>query len=136
MSRSPDLTPDFRSGYGLLVALIRLYLAVAHRDDAVRIGGNVRFMRHQNDREAAIPIERHQGFHDVVRCARIKIAGRLVGQQHGWRVDQRPRDRDALLLAAGELARRVALAVRQVRDSCSDSRARGARSAPDKWEAA
>ncbi len=45
--------------------------------------------------------------------AGIEIAGRLVGQQQAGLVDQRARDRDALLLAAGELPRRVALAVAQ-----------------------
>ena len=46
-----------------------------------------------------------------MRGARVEIAGRLVGQQEAGIVDQRARDRDALLLAAGELAGRVALAV-------------------------
>ena len=40
----------------------------------------------------------------VVGGARIEIAGRLVGQQQARRVGDRARDRDALLLAAGELA--------------------------------
>ena len=46
-----------------------------------------------------------------MRRARVEIAGRLVGQQQARRVDQRAGDGDALLLAAGELAGRIALAV-------------------------
>ena len=38
---------------------------------------------------------------------RIEIAGRLVGQQQPRHVGDRARDRDALLLAAGELGRPV-----------------------------
>ena len=51
--------------------------------------------------------------HDLVGGLRVEVAGRLVGQQDRRVVDQRARDRHALLLAAGELARVVVLAVRQ-----------------------
>ena len=43
--------------------------------------------------------------------ARVEVAGRLVGEQHVGAVGQRPGDRHALLLAAGELRRQVAQAV-------------------------
>ena len=43
----------------------------------------------------------------VVGGARIEIAGRLVGQQDARRVGDRARDRDALLLAAGQFRRPV-----------------------------
>ena len=39
--------------------------------------------------------------------ARIQVARRLVGQQHGGLGDDGPRDGDPLLLAAGELGGRV-----------------------------
>ena len=38
----------------------------------------------------------------------VQRAGRLVGERDGGLGDQRPRDRDALALAAGELERPVA----------------------------
>ena len=47
---------------------------------------------------------------------RIEIAGRFVGEQQARLVDQRPCDGHALLLAAGKLARRVALAIAQPED--------------------
>ena len=37
----------------------------------------------------------------------VEVAGRLVGQQQRRVVDERARDRDALLLAAGELVGEV-----------------------------
>ena len=43
----------------------------------------------------------------MVRCFRIEIAGRLVGEQKPRHVGDRARDRDALLLAAGKLGRPV-----------------------------
>src|SRR5215469_3161464 len=42
---------------------------------------------------------------DLGRGGRVEVAGRLVGEQHRGVIDQRPGDGDALLLAAGELAR-------------------------------
>ena len=47
--------------------------------------------------------------HDLARRAAVEIAGRLVGEQQVRLVRQRARDRHALLLAAGELARAVLL---------------------------
>ena len=54
--------------------------------------------------------------------ARIQVAGGLVGEQQRGPVHQRAGDRDALLLAAGELARQVALAALE-----ADRAQRGAR---------
>ena len=49
------------------------------------------------------------------RGLRVERAGRLVGQDQLRPVDQRARDRHALLLAAGQLGRRVAGALGQAR---------------------
>ena len=43
----------------------------------------------------------------LVGGARVEIAGRLVGEQDARRVGDRARDRDALLLAAGQFRRPV-----------------------------
>ena len=50
---------------------------------------------------------------DALGGARVKRAGRLVGQQQARFVGQRARHRDPLALAAGELARQVVGAVGQ-----------------------
>jgi hypothetical protein len=44
----------------------------------------------------------------------VEVAGRLVGEQHGGLGDERPGDRHALLLAAGQLGRAVATALGEV----------------------
>ena len=46
-----------------------------------------------------------QQVHDLEREIRIEIAGRLVGETQRRIVDERARDRDALLLAAREIVR-------------------------------
>ena len=58
-----------------------------------------------------LAIERQQRFHDLVRGSRIEIAGRLVGEKQARCIDQGAGDGDALLLAAGKLAGRIALAI-------------------------
>ena len=57
---------------------------------------------------------------------RVEVAGRLVGQQDRGVVDQRARDRDALLLAARELARVVVPRGRRARARAAPRRARSA----------
>ena len=95
------------------LALVGDDLAVAHDDHPVRIGADVRLVGHQDHGDALLAIELADDLHDLVRGAGVEVAGRLVGQQHGRAVDQRPRQGDALLLSAGELAGRVALALGQ-----------------------
>ena len=50
---------------------------------------------------------------DLVAGLRVELAGRLVGQDQDRLLDQRPGDRHALLLAAGELVRPVVEPVSQ-----------------------
>jgi hypothetical protein len=51
--------------------------------------------------------------HDLEREVGVEVAGRLVGEQDVRLVDQRARDRDALLLAARERERALVAAVLQ-----------------------
>ena len=70
--------------------------AAAHLvDHRLVVGG------HQHGR--AGPVDPVEQPHDVDARLGIEVAGRLVGQQQRRMVDERARDRDALLLAAGEL---------------------------------
>ena len=50
---------------------------------------------------------------DLVRGAAVERAGRLVGEEDVRVVDERARNRHALLLAAGKLGRLVLLAMRE-----------------------
>ena len=92
-------------GMGGLLALVGEDAAIAHRHRALGIGGDIGLVRHQDDRDAFLAIELRQRLHDLVRGTRVEIAGRLVGKEQARRIDQGPRDRDPLLLAAGKLAR-------------------------------
>ena len=58
-------------------------------------------------------VDRPQHFHDVTPVGRVEIPGWLVGQHDRRIVGQRARQRDALLLAAGQLRRIVMRAVGQ-----------------------
>jgi chromate transporter len=69
------------------------------------------FMGNDYDGDALFAIERLQCLHDFVGRAGVEISGRLVGEQHAWRIDERACDCDALLLAAGKLAGAVAFAI-------------------------
>src|SRR5215208_1091206 len=89
---------------GLLVAhyaaLAQLDHAPAHLVDHLLVVG-----RHDHGGPGAVdPVDQ---LHDPDRGLGIEVAGGLVGQQQ-WRVvDERARDRHALLLAAGQLVRQV-----------------------------
>jgi len=95
---------------------------VTHGHDAIREGGDIGLVGYEDDRDALFAIERDQSLHDLVRCARIEIAGRLVGEKQTRRVDQGTRYRDSLLLSSRELTGRVALAVTKA--ECPERRAR------------
>ena len=97
----------------LCVARVRDHLPVAHGQYAVGIGADVGLVGDDDDGDALLAIEPRQRFHDFVRVAGVEVAGRFVGEQQAGRVDQGARDRHALLLAARELAGRIAFAVAQ-----------------------
>jgi hypothetical protein len=80
--------------------------AVADRDDTLRPRGELAVMSHEED---GLPLSvqppeelEHLGGRD-----RVEVAGRLVADDQLGVGGERPRDRDALLLAAGELGREV-----------------------------
>ena len=66
--------------------------------------GHVFIVRHDDQREALL-VQFLEQVEQVGGRLRVQIAGRFVAQQQAGRTDQRPSDGDALLLAAGKLAR-------------------------------
>ena len=68
--------------------------------------GDVVFVRDHDDRLARV-VQLLEHLHDFVAGLGVEVTGRLVGQDDVGVVDQRAGDRDALLLAAGELRRAV-----------------------------
>ena len=77
-------------------------LPISHEDDAGRVARDVDVMSDDDHRLAAF-IELAQKRHHVRAGRAIEVAGRLVREQDGRIVDHRARDRDALLLSAGQL---------------------------------
>ena len=85
-------------------------MAVEEADRALGISGDIGLVRDHGDGQAKLGVQPRQELHDLVRACGVEIAGRLVGDEQGRPGDDGARDRHALLLAAGELGRRVVLA--------------------------
>ena len=99
--------------------------AVAHRDDPRRARGDVALVRDEHDGDPAVAVELLQEREDLEAGARVEVARGLVGQEQRRIGHERARDRDALLLAAGELVGRVVEAVPRL-TAVERRRARGA----------
>ena len=80
--------------------------AVSHRDDAPCPGRHGRIVGDQDQRVAGSG-QFVQLLHHLLAACRIQRSGRLVGQNHPPTVDQCPRNRHPLLLAARELVGQV-----------------------------
>ena len=102
-------------------------VAVAEAQHAARVARDVGLVRDQHDGHA-LAVELLEQRHDLQAGARVEVAGGLVGEDQRGRVDQRARDRHALLLAAGELRRLVVGALGEARRCASISSARARRS--------
>src|SRR5215510_1356194 len=81
-------------------------LSVEDRDHAVGVLGDVMFVRHDDDRVAAL-VQRVEQLHNLLRGLRIEVAGRLVGENNRRTVDQGAGDGHALSLTAGQFVRLV-----------------------------
>ena len=92
------------------VTFIGLDHAVAHADDARGHARDFLFMRHNDDRDA-LRVEALQQREDLRLALAVEIAGRLVGKNQMWPVDQGARYRYTLLLATGQLVRPMAGAI-------------------------
>ena len=77
--------------------------AVAERHDARAVLGDVGFVRDQHDGDAALDVQALEQAHHLDAGPRVEVAGGLVGEQDRRVVDQRARNRHALLLAARQL---------------------------------
>ena len=91
------------SGDRLLIHLT----PVEQPDDALGLIGLLLIVRDHHDGRLVFLIERLEDPHHLVAHLRVEVAGRLVGEQDPRPADNRPGDGDALLLAAGQLRRKV-----------------------------
>src|SRR5215475_13181481 len=90
--------------------LVASDLAVAEDDDALGVFRDVVFVSDEQQRDAAFAVEPLEDLHDLDRSAAVEGARRLVRENDRRVIDQRPRDRDALLLSARKLIRMIVLA--------------------------
>ena len=79
----------------------------------------LRVVRDHDDRLAELAVQPVEQAQDLLAGRAVEVAGRLVGDDQRRVGDDRARDRDALLLAAGELVRIVVHAVGQARRASS-----------------
>src|SRR5712672_2058786 len=86
-----------------------LDLSVTQLHDRVRERCGFDTMGRHNGRSVLFSRQTMKQFQYHVACRRIEVAGRFVGQQNAWRMDERTRYGHALHLAAGKLMR-IALA--------------------------
>ncbi len=97
----------------LFDALVFLDHTIADRDDAVRAGGDVGFVRDDDD-GVAFRMEFLEEIHNVNARVRVERARRFIGEQQRRIVDERAGDCDALALTAGKFVRAVRHAVAQI----------------------
>ena len=81
----------------------RIDAAIAEPHRAAEVVEQLGLVGHHQYGHAAIGVHGGEELHDLVGRAGVQVAGGLVGQEHIRLVDQRPGDRDTLLLTAGEL---------------------------------
>ena len=85
---------------------------IAHNNVSLRISGDVLLVRDHDDGNAVL-VELLENGHDLNAGSAVEIAGWFIRQQHLRIIDQRARDRDALLLTAGKLTRKMVLTTRK-----------------------
>ena len=94
-----------REGSGILEGIGRKLAGdapVPEHHDALGVPGRGGFVRHHHDRHMRFPRGFIEQRPELLGGMRIEVAGRLIGEKHRGFHDQRPGDRDALLLPAGE----------------------------------
>jgi hypothetical protein len=82
----------------------------------------IRIMCHQNNSDAAFPVQVLKNGHDLHSGSRIQCSSGFVCEENARIVNQRARDRDALLLSTGELARLMLSAFAESNGGKSPSR--------------
>src|SRR5262249_36760474 len=93
----PDRRRTSRGGLSRSLHVL-LDLPVPNVDDTVSVSRDVRLVRDEDDRVAAL-VETPEQPHDFFARLRVEIARRLIGQQDRRVVHECPRNRHALTLS-------------------------------------
>jgi len=86
---------------------------VLHLKDPIRPARKLTIVRHKDHGQTLVGTDLKQQVVKSIARFRIQIPRRLVGEEEGRIIDQRPRNGHALLLPAGELPRAVIEAMAQ-----------------------
>src|SRR5579864_4747879 len=86
-----------------IVGTVRDDLAVLERDDPRSVLGDLRLVRNEDDRDAALLFEPLENVHHFDAGPAVEIARRLVREKNRGIVQERARDGDPLLLTARQL---------------------------------
>src|SRR5215204_6050347 len=78
-------------------------LAVTDHDNALCVARYPGIMRDKDRGNAVVPVHLLKNLHHFCAAARVKVACRLVCENHSWLVDNCPRDCDTLLLPTRKL---------------------------------
>ena len=87
--------------------------SVPEIDVSVCIGRDVGFVRDDDRGDALLAVKVLKDCHDLDACARIQGTGRFIGEDNLRIIYQGARDRNPLLLAAGELVGAMVCPVRK-----------------------
>src|SRR5690606_19293349 len=98
------------------VLVLLANLTVGEHYDAIGHVGDGRVVRDQKRRRTRRLVDAFDGLEHAHTRRAVERAGRLVAEQHGRLLRDRARDRDALLLAAGELRGEVIEPLREPDD--------------------
>src|SRR5215212_12075979 len=82
-------------------------LTILQLQDAIRMGRDVRVMRHHDERKVFGTFQIDQGVDDICRGSAVQVARRFIRKQNLCGIGQRTCDAYALLLPTGELVRQV-----------------------------
>src|SRR5271165_2484713 len=112
-SMSTESSPDFKSRHKLRKAKLKARIASAHRMAGVELENppasarQGAVMRHEHECAAGAAVQLKQQISDAGSGSAVEVAGRLVGEQQIRMRYKGARNRDALLLSAGQLLRIV-----------------------------
>ncbi len=76
-------------------------------DGMARVVGHVRLVGDHDDGQSLAAIELGQEAHQLMAARGVEVAGRFIGEQHARLGGDGARDRDALLLTAGQFIGRM-----------------------------
>src|SRR5262245_5473937 len=85
-------------------SLVELQLSIFEMNVPIAECGDVRIVSHDDDGDSVLPVEPLENRHDLHACARIQRACRFVRENNTGIINERPCNRDTLLLTARKLA--------------------------------